>query len=188
MHFLPFSSIWKLAVGRPELAELWITSGFAHLLHVASLVRLGLPWSSSCPAMKGGQGSSLLHLSEIWKVYMKSNAKKVKFSSAPGKGYAQSPFQYSLSRITDPELLSFSLPIEQTTIFNIKSYKKRGRNRSLAVSIWAVGKPMLGGGWRLQIQTRASSPQTVQDFRCFQCSWAEGPAEKLLLKVSLHWL
>lgn len=41
------------------------------------------------------------------------------------------------------------------------------------------------GGWSLQIQTRASSPRTVQDFRCFQCSWGEGPAEKLLLKVSL---
>lgn len=34
MHFLPFSSTWRLAVGRPELAEVWVTSGFVHLLHV----------------------------------------------------------------------------------------------------------------------------------------------------------
>lgn len=35
------------------------------------------------------------------------------------------------------------------------------------------------------MEKRASSPRAVQDFRCFQCSWGEGPAENLLLKVSV---
>lgn len=35
--------MWRLDVGRPELALVWITSGFAYLLHAASLVGLELP-------------------------------------------------------------------------------------------------------------------------------------------------
>lgn len=56
MHFLPFSSMWRLGVGRPELALVWITSGFAYLLHAASLVGLELPWVFQMSSNEGWSG------------------------------------------------------------------------------------------------------------------------------------
>lgn len=102
------------------------------------------PESSRCPAMRGGQGSSPLHLSEIWKVDMKNECWKSKIQFSSRERLCTASFSVLLESQNWP--WTVIIQSANRTNHNIQyKVKRRGRNRSLAVSIWAVGKPVLVG-------------------------------------------